>query len=125
MSYNENYTSLTILDPRNGKKIGEWELVDRNTHQGEWAPNQIPVPVQSTVCLSTTHFAYFKALSEDDKVTGAVNVEYSLDKDLKDAVNAGEIADLTQGGELNQEKVLDRAPELVLVYPFGDQSYED
>lgn len=125
LTYHDDHVMLTITDPRNGKEIGQWQLVDRNTHEGAWEKNQIPVPIQSTVCLSTTHFAYFKAIKEQDKVSGAVNVEYSLDQDLKKAVSDNVIEDLTSAGEMNQEEVLEMSPELVLVYPFGDQSYED
>lgn len=123
IEYRDEKVVLQILDPRNGNLIETWELVDRNQHQGKLEDHQIPVPVQSVVCLSTTHFAYFDAVGESDKVKGAVNISYSLDSTLLNAVEQGKVEDVTSGGELHQEKALKIAPELVLVYPFGNQSY--
>ena len=83
-----------------------------------------PRALNSVGCLSTTHIPFFKALDRINLLKGVGFADRLQDSLLADAVQRGQIRNLTSGNELDPEAVFSVSPDLLFVYPFGGAGYE-
>jgi len=73
-------------------------------------------PPQRIVCLSTTQLPYLKALGKLNTVVGIAGTRYVSEPALRESITNGAIAEVGTLPDLNYERILALAPDLVLGY---------
>ena len=119
--YEENgIRKVTVRNPwEKARNIEiDYYLIDRNLSiplslNGK---NIIHTPVEKIICLSTTHLAFLDALGEINKVVGISGSRYISNPIVRDGVARAEIADVGYGQNLNYEEIINRRPDVVMVY---------
>lgn len=84
----------------------------------------IQTPVNSVVCLSTTHLAYLAALDLHEMVIGAAGTEWINDSLMAERINAGKIRNIGRDQQLNYETIVDLNPDLVFVFGVNASSMQ-
>ncbi len=82
----------------------------------------IRVPVQSIVCLSTTHIGFIEILGETNKITAVAGSRYISSAALRNRINAGLVKDIGYDQNLNYELLVSLKPGLVMVYGIGSET---
>ena len=119
--YEENgIRKVTVRNPwEKARNIEiDYYLIDRNLSiplslNGK---NIIHTPVEKIICLSTTHLAFLDALGEINKVVGISGSRYISNPIVRDGVARAEIVDVGYGQNLNYEEIINRRPDVVMVY---------
>lgn len=74
--------------------------------------------------ISTTHVAMFDALGALDDLSGVGYADYIVNADVKQRLKDGRMRAITNADQLNFETVVDINPDVLLVYPYGNENYE-
>lgn len=122
VSFYENFKLLTIKNP--------WKGTDRNfTYLLAENPDQIPddihadavvkIPLQSVVCISTSHVALLEYLGESDKLAGFPNARLISSPEARKRVEEGKVTDLGSELDVNVELVLTLRPGAVVAFGGG------
>lgn len=81
----------------------------------------IRTPVEKLICMSTSHIAFLDAIGETDAIEGVSGSYYVSNPYVKQGCDEGRIVDVGYGQNLNYELIIDKNPELVLVYGIGSE----
>lgn len=73
--------------------------------------------------LSTTHLAYFWKLNALDAVAGTAYADWVRNEEVKARLADGSIADLSGEKEIDFELTVAKAPDALIVYPYGGADY--
>jgi iron complex transport system substrate-binding protein len=73
--------------------------------------------------LSTTHLAYFWKLNALDAVAGTAYADWVRNEEVKARLADGRIADLSGEKEIDFEMTVAKAPDALIVYPYGGTDY--
>lgn len=76
--------------------------------------NELKVPVQSLVVTSTTHIPMLELLNAENRLVGFPNSKYISSKKTRKRIDNGSIIELGSEQDMNTEKLIDLAPELVV-----------
>jgi iron complex transport system substrate-binding protein len=111
---------LTVRNPwEKARNIEiDYYLIDKNLPfpSALAGKNIIQTPVEKIICLSTTHLAFLDALGEIDKVVGISGSSYVSNPFIRNGVDNSEIVDVGYGQNLNYEEIINRRPDVVMVY---------
>ena len=113
-------TLLRVRNPWEKAKNIEFEyyLIDKSA---EIPPdlktrNIIRTPVESIICMSTTHLAFLDKLGEIESVTGISGAAYVSNPRIMERFSLGEITDIGYGMNINYEEIIRRKPDVVMLY---------
>jgi iron complex transport system substrate-binding protein len=129
ISYHKGYKLVRVLQTgMKTQQILQYALVPRKQAQAEKLPENLPknaqiieIPLQSIVCLSTTHAALLDVIGEIDKITGFADLPYSAVKTLQAQAKAGKTKDVGgQNGNPNTELILSLKPDAIMGYAEND-----
>lgn len=81
----------------------------------------IYTPVKNVVCLSTSHVALLDVLGETENITGISGSYYISNPRIREKIKNGEVIDVGYDQGFNYELLLQRKPELILVYGIGSE----
>jgi iron complex transport system substrate-binding protein len=95
------------------------EKLPDTLQQIRWKPQTL----NSIACLSTTHLPFIKALEQLPILKGTGFSDLVIDPEVRAMIDRGEVANLTVGHQLDEEKVFGTAPDLMFVYPYGGEAY--
>lgn len=114
-------TRLLVFGPAGRTDtVGDHELVPHGTIVStSIGPEQVVVPLQRMVLLSTTHAAYIALLDQRAKVVGLAYPDQVRDSALQVALRAGHCTDVGSSEQPDREVLLALRPDAVLGYPFG------
>lgn len=125
VSYYPDYKLVTVLKSgfASPKPI-QYALIKR----GEPKPNNLPqdatvieIPLQSIVCLSTTHAPLLNEIGEIDKIVGFSDIKYSGIVALQTQAKNGKTKDVGgQNGVTNTELIISLQPNVVMSYSEKD-----
>ncbi len=101
-------TTLFLLNPENRSDT----LVRFSTRQ--------PLTLAT---ISTTHVSMFLALNALHALIGVGYADYVVDQEVKQRLSDGKIRTITTSDQLNFETVVDLGPDVLLVYPYGNENY--
>lgn len=76
----------------------------------------IPDSNMNAVCISTTHIAAMSELSLINKISGVTNAQLIYNKQVRDMVKAGKIADVGNDAGLNFERIVQLNPSIIMTY---------
>lgn len=82
----------------------------------------IPYPVNSVVCLSTTHVAFLDALNQTKSIAALSGAKFVYNQEVRERVKADEILDIGYEEQLNYERLLALEPDVVFAYGINTQT---
>lgn len=145
VSFEDNFQSIEVAHAK-GFSISNWNGITRLTVQNPWQgakdvsyhyyliekgfkpPQEIDpaeiiyVPIESIVCLSTTHIGFIEAIGEIEKITGIAGSQYISNSMLRERQKNGLVKDVGYDQGLNYEALLKMKPDVVMVYGVGSET---
>jgi iron complex transport system substrate-binding protein len=88
---------------------------------GPVTKNQIKIPVQKVVCLSTTHIGFIDQLGCSSTIAGVSNPGLVNNKTIRAAIKSGQVADIGYDAALDYELILKLEPDVVFAYSVGPE----
>lgn len=73
--------------------------------------------------VSTTHLPMMRSLQAMNQLVGAGYTNYVTDQDVHERLADGRLREITSSDKLNFEVVIDLQPDVLLVYPYGNENY--
>lgn len=74
--------------------------------------------------ISTTHVPMIQALGALDQLAGVGYADYITDLEVRQRLEDGRMRSITSSDKLNFEVVIDVQPDVLLVYPYGNENYD-
>lgn len=117
LTYEGNYKVITIQNPFETKAPPvRYLLVPRGAARPAGYPDAqvIATPIRSLVGLSSLHVALADFLGANDLVVGVGSFKYVSAPQVRQRIAAGQVYEVGQGKELNNELLVARHPDLVM-----------
>lgn len=116
-----DFTEVTVRNPWDTTKtLQKYILVNRDSVVPGNLPDGtlIKVPVTNALVYSTVHNSLITELGAIDAIGGICNSRYVNDKDLKERLASGRIADCGISMSPDLEKIIKLNPQVVMLSPF-------
>ena len=118
-------TVLTVSNPWQGARNIEYRyaLVPKGMETPEKYSQYtvIHTPVESVICLSSTHVAMLSALGQTASIVALSGTAFITDSTVREAINEGYIVDIGYEQSLNFEKIISLNPDVIFAYGVGDE----
>ena len=127
IEYHNHYKVIYVTNPwRDAGITFQYVLVQCGTPAPEGFDNAliIEVPVNSVVAMSTTQLPHLDELNEVDSLVGVESFLYASNEAVRQKIDAGEVAEIGSGAEVNVEVTLDLEPDLVMTFGYGSPDYD-
>lgn len=129
LEYFDSYKVLTITRPYLGAPEGEafqYLLVQCGTPAPEGFDSVpvIEVPIDSAISMSTTQLPHFVTLDILDALVGVDGGFYVSTPEVLEKYEAGELAEVGFGSDVNAEIALDTGADIVFGYASGAPDYD-
>ena len=120
------YRMLRVFDPWQGASnmTFEYVLADRQTVLPDRLPEGtlIRTPVESVICLSTTHLAMLDFIGVSEKITAVSGSRYIYNEELRRKIMANELPDIGYDINLDYELIIELQPDLIFAYGVGAET---
>lgn len=116
-----DFTEVTVRNPWDTTKtLQKYILVNRDSVMPGNLPDGtlIKVPVTNALVYSTVHNSLITELGAIDAIGGICNSRYVNDKELKERLASGRIADCGISMSPDLEKIIKLNPQVVMLSPF-------
>jgi len=110
LNQSEKETKIIIHDPISGIALDSLDISGSSKNKTRY--------FQRIVAQSTTHFAFLQKINQLESLIGLCGIQYLQSKQKDKLYKTQEICN---GQGLDPEKVVALNPDLVFLYPFGDQ----
>lgn len=127
LTYAGSYKVLTIQNPFEPQATAvRYLLVPRGTARPAGYPDAqvIETPLRSLVGLSSMHVALADFLGAADVLTGVGSFKYVSAARVRQRIAAGQVYEVGQGKELNNELLVARHPDLVMTTGWPGESLD-
>jgi iron complex transport system substrate-binding protein len=127
VDYFNNYKVVTVLTPFIGaEQSAEYILVQCGTPapDGFEGATAIEVPIDSVVAMSTTYLPALQELGLLDTLVGVDTTLYTTSEAVIGLVEAGTVAEIGNGAEVNVEVAVDLEPDLIMTNATGTPDYD-
>lgn len=131
--------ALTISEPWKGARAPLRYILRRtdstSPEPGVPAPKTAPsqttggtvptllLPAKRIACLAAVHVGFLSALGAADRIVAVDAKSHVHDASVRAGIDAGRVAEVGSGGQLNVERLLSVKPDLVLVNAIGASEY--
>ncbi|WP_373810811.1 ABC transporter substrate-binding protein [Porphyromonas macacae] len=118
--WQKGYKSVIITNPVNPKDtlaryiLGESPLPSNMQEQAHPESIFIQLPLNCIVCLSATYVGGLDILGYAHRIVGGIDVEKYYGPEIRKHVSEGQIQNVGQGMEVNNELIIARRPDLIL-----------
>lgn len=122
IEYFNHYKVVTVLNPwQDADETFQYVLVQCGTPapEGFDEAQVIDVPAESIVTMSSTYLPHLAELGLVDRLVGVDTPQVVNTPAVVEMIEAGELATVGSGAEVNVERVLTLAPSLVMTYGSG------
>jgi iron complex transport system substrate-binding protein len=122
ISYHDQYKLVKIFNPfESSPDTTQYILIPRGMKKPDGFDRSIPIeiPLISVVATSSTHIGLLEFLEADSIITGMGNLQYVYSPKVIERIKAGKILELGKDQGLNEEKLINLRPDLVMTsgYP--------
>lgn len=115
---------MSIMNPDNVSEVlAEFVLLPQDYDQPLQA-NEIKVPCERIICLSSTQLAYFFELDTIAPIVGINSSRHLFHQKLKAKVASGKVKQVGKEGKFNVELIASLNPDLIFVSPFKSGGYD-
>ena len=117
----DGYTVATLQNPwKEGKTLHQYLLVPRDAEVPDGLPGGtlIRTPLQRSVVFTTVHCALLQMLHREGSIRGVADLKYIKLPYVHQQVATGRITDCGDGMSPVIEKIIDMAPDALLLSPF-------
>ena len=127
VDYFKHYKVVKVSDAFDGAPVYSyvlWQCGTPKPAESDFPPRAqfIELPASSLVALSTTQLPVLVALDLLDHLVGVDSGFYISASEVAEKIADGAVAELGFGAQINIEKVLELAPDLVVTYGFDPAS---
>jgi iron complex transport system substrate-binding protein len=123
IEYFDHYKVITVLNPwREADVTFQYVLVQCGTPtpDGYDDAQVIEIPTDTMISMSTAYLPHFAELGLVDRLVGVDSFAFVYTPEIVERIEAGEVAEVGGGAQLNVERVLALDPDLVMTYGIGD-----
>lgn len=85
--------------------------------------NIINIPVQSVVCLSSSHVAFINLLNKSNSIKAVSGVNYLFDPKIRNEVRNNNIIEAGYENKIDYEKILSLNPDVIFAYSLDNNSF--
>ena len=127
VEYFNNYKVVTVLNPwRGAEESFRYLLVQCGTPPPEGFEDAqlIEVPVKRFTALSTTVLPGLDVLGLLDRLVAVEEFDYVNTTSVRQLIEKGVLAEVSEGGILNVELVLAQEPDLVMTFAYGSPEWD-
>ena len=127
VTYHNNYKVVRVLNPWSGaESTFDYVLVQCGTPapEGYEEAQIIQVPLDNLVALSSTVIPGLVEMDLLDRLTAVEEFDYINTAEVRALIDEGSIAEVSDGGVLDLEQVLDQDPDLVMTFAYGSPDYD-
>lgn len=120
------YQVLHILQPFNDEQDTlSYLLYKRGTEKPDGFKKlpAIATPIQKMIVQSTTHVALMAELNALDLISGMTAAQFVYNSSLRDRVANGDVVEVGEGEQLNQEQIMVMQPDVLMVSGFSASSF--
>lgn len=127
IEYFDSYKVVTVHSPYPGAEAAATYLL---VQCGAPIPTgfedavTIEVPINSLVAMSTTYLPHLPTLNAVDKLVGLDSLAFASTPEIRERIDAGQVAEVGFGAEVNVEQVLDLDPDVVMTYSSGSADFD-
>ncbi|MGF1584137.1 MAG: ABC transporter substrate-binding protein [Bacteroidales bacterium] len=122
----ESHRILRVFNPWQGAVNQKFEyiLAGRTAELPDSFPEAtvIRTPVNSVICLSTTHIAMLDFIGETEKITAVSGSQYIYNESIRGKIENGELPDIGYDMNLDHELILELNPDIIFAYGVGAES---
>ena len=127
VEYFNNYKVVTVINPwRGADESFQYLLVQCGTPAPEGFDNAqiIEVPVQRFVGLSTTILPGLEEMGLLDRLVAVEEFDYVNTEAVRQLIDDGSLVEVSDGGALNVELVIEQEPDLIMTFAYGSPKYD-
>ncbi|MGG7666725.1 ABC transporter substrate-binding protein [Dyadobacter sp. BHUBP1] len=117
IAYFKDFKLVSIINPFGGKDDTLQYILqkkDAAMPAGYPRAQRIEIPVKSLVAMSSMHIGLLGFLNAEHVLTGLGNLQYVYSPKVIDMIKAGKIAEVGRDQGLNDEKVIEMRPDLIM-----------
>ena len=117
----DGYVVATLQNPwKEGKILHQYVLVPRDAELPANLPDGtlIRTPLSRSVVFTTVHCALLQMLHQEDRIRGVADLKYIKLPYIHEQVSCGRVVDCGDGMSPVIEKIIDLAPDALLLSPF-------
>lgn len=115
---------MSIMNPDDTSQVfAEFVLVD-STYDKPLKENEIRVPCERIICLSSTQLAYFFELDNVDNIVAINSSRFLFNEKINEKIKAGTVKQVGKEGKFNVELIASLNPDLIFVSPFKSGGYD-
>ncbi|WP_281239094.1 ABC transporter substrate-binding protein [Flavobacterium praedii] len=121
----EGYTVVTVKNPwPDAVKNFTYILKEKNGIVPDSLKKytQIQVPLQSIVVTSTTNIPFLEMLGVEKSLIGFPHTDYVSSEKTRALIDAGSVKNVGQNEKLNNEQLIDLAPELIVTFGIDNNN---
>lgn len=122
----DRYTEVEVkLSNNDGAASRKYILVQKDQEAPSGIEGTIVrVPLESMALTSTTQIPLLSTLDQQTRLTGFAHCEYIRDEKVLPLIESGTVTELSGAQDIDLEKLIESAPEIIMVYPWADANYE-
>ncbi len=127
VEYHDNYKVVEVTAPWPGAtETYQYLLVQCGTPapEGFDGIQVIEVPVNTMVAMSTTLIPHLDSMGVLDRLVGLDSFAYVNNPTVREMIDAGKLAEIGFGTEMNVEVALDLDPEMIMAHVTGTPEYD-
>jgi iron complex transport system substrate-binding protein len=127
IEYFDNYKVVTVKSPYPGAEAeATYLLVQCGTPIPEGYEDAVTLelPINSFVAMSTTYLPHLPTLDAVDKLVGLDSLAFASTEEVRQRIDAGQVAEVGFGAEVNVEQVIDLNPDMVMTYSSGSADFD-
>lgn len=123
-SVENQYRLISIMNPDDTTEVlAEFKLMPRD-YKPDLKENEIKVPCERIICLSSTQLAYFFELENIAPIVAINSSRHLFNAPLNAKVKAGVVKQVGKEGKFNVELIASLNPDLIFVSPFKAGGYD-
>ena len=127
ITHYDNYTRVAVLNPwTSGQILHEYILSSEPVEVDALRAGKavyIKTPLKSVGVLGVVHAGILEVIGSELLVTGIADAQYMNFPFVRDGIANGSISDLGQSSQLNIEKLIETAPDALIVTTFPKSGY--
>lgn len=131
LEYHNSYKVVRVTRPWQGAEVTfDYVLVQCGAPTPDDLPEDlqdaviVSVPVRTAVTMSTTQIPHFAALDLIDRIVAHDEFDFVYSPELRERIDAGEVAEVGGGAFVDVEAVLNLEPDVVMTYGIGSPDYD-